>query len=161
MGAKGKDPAKRIRNQHMVPPPEGHWGGVLREEREKKGWSQTELAARASAERVSDDDREIGQNVISSWERGEVTLPRLKTMNRVEAALGLPIGFILERAAVYGFRAAQDAISALGDQQDDRITTVVAGLAQLKQTSSAERFDTTIGAINNLIAALGPGNSSS
>lgn len=55
---------------------------TLREARTRKRWTQEELEARAG----------VDQSVISKLERGVSSSPRLDTVRKLEAALGLKPG---------------------------------------------------------------------
>ncbi|HEU0114813.1 MAG TPA: helix-turn-helix transcriptional regulator [Thermomicrobiales bacterium] len=68
-------------------------GDVVRRRRLELGWSQEELAAR-----VSDADDEVRQSDISRLELGKVGLPRRARLQRIAAALGMPLGELLARS---------------------------------------------------------------
>jgi HTH-type transcriptional regulator/antitoxin HipB len=61
---------------------------TLRTARERKGWTQDELAAQAG----------VGQQTISRLEAG-IGDPKLTTLARLEAALGLRSGALAKAAA--------------------------------------------------------------
>lgn len=68
-------------------------GDVIRRRRLQFGWSQEELAARASA---GDDD--VRQSDISRLELGKVGLPRRARLQRIAAALEMPLSELLIRS---------------------------------------------------------------
>lgn len=57
-------------------------GDRLREQREKAGWSQAELAEQSG----------VGQSYLSKLERGEATCPSWRTVRALEDALGIKHG---------------------------------------------------------------------
>lgn len=68
-------------------------GRVIRKRRLELGWTQEQLADRISAE-----GEYIRQSDISRIERGEIALPRRARLERIAAALGLPLGELLARS---------------------------------------------------------------
>lgn len=72
-------------------------GAVIRRRRTELGWSQEELAGRASG-----DGDEVRQSDISRLERGRVGLPRRARLLRIAAALGLSPGDLLARSGWAG-----------------------------------------------------------
>ncbi|HEX5500742.1 MAG TPA: helix-turn-helix transcriptional regulator [Thermomicrobiales bacterium] len=80
-----------------APDNEGTLGDVIRRRRLDLGWSQEELAVRASS--THDDVR---QSDISRLELGKVGLPRRARLTRIAAALDLPLGELLERSGWMG-----------------------------------------------------------
>ena len=73
-------------------------GKAIRERRIELGWSQEELAARASTDR----GQEIRQSDVSRLERDKVGLPRRERLELIAAALGLPLGELLVRSGWAG-----------------------------------------------------------
>jgi len=71
----------------------GSLGDVIRRRRLEFGWSQEELAARVGAQ--GDDVR---QSDISRLELGKVGLPRRSRLERIAAALDMPLGELLARS---------------------------------------------------------------
>ncbi len=72
-------------------------GKAIRERRIELGWSQEELAARASAR-----GREVRQSDVSRLERDKVGLPRRERLEQIAAVLGLPLGELLVRSGWAG-----------------------------------------------------------
>ena len=62
---------------------------VIRELRQKRGWSQNELAKRAG----------IKQSVLSFIESGRTKNPRVDTLSAIAAALGVPVERLIRRKA--------------------------------------------------------------
>lgn len=69
-----------------VPPKPAQFGSILRDFRERKGWSQDELGERA----------DITQSMVSAYETGRTQEPDPEIVSRIENALGLPIGTLFE-----------------------------------------------------------------
>ena len=61
---------------------------MIRELREKKGWTQTELAKRAG----------IHQGVLSYIENGRTKHPRIDTLSAIAGALGVTVEKLLKKA---------------------------------------------------------------
>ena len=61
---------------------------MIRELREKKGWTQTELARRSG----------VKQGVLSYIESGRTKHPRSDTLAAIAAALGVPVGRLIKKA---------------------------------------------------------------
>lgn len=76
-------------------------GEAVRARRLALGWSQEELAARASGAGL-----EVRQSDISRLERGRVALPRRARLERIAAALDLPLGELLARSGWAGAAVA-------------------------------------------------------
>lgn len=68
-------------------------GCVIRRRRLELGWTQEQLA-----ERISAEDEYIRQSDISRIERGDIALPRRARLERIAAALDLPLGELLARS---------------------------------------------------------------
>ena len=62
---------------------------MIRELRQKRGWSQNELAKRAG----------IKQSVLSFIESGRTKNPRVDTLSAIAAALGVPVERLIRRKA--------------------------------------------------------------
>ena len=77
-------------------------GATIRARRIELGWSQEELA-----ERISGPDGLVRQSEISRLELDKVGLPRRARLERIAAALGLPLGELLVRS---GWNAADAAV---------------------------------------------------
>ena len=90
-----------------APTGEGTLGEVIRRRRQELGWSQEELAERASV-----DGDEVRQSDVSRLEAGKVALPRRARLERIAAALGLPLGDLLARSGWAGAVESFDADSA-------------------------------------------------
>src|SRR5690242_9251699 len=88
----------------------GTLGDVIRRRRQQLGWSQEELAARASG-----PDDEVRQSDISRLELGKVGLPRRARLQRIATALDMPLGELLARSgwAAAGSTRSVPAIDAL------------------------------------------------
>lgn len=71
----------------------GSLGEVIRRRRLEFGWSQEELAVR-----VSDAGDDVRQSDISRLELGKVGLPRRARLERIAAALEMPLGELLARS---------------------------------------------------------------
>lgn len=65
-------------------------GRVLFDAREAKGWSQEQLSRVSGVSRVT----------ISKWETGQIDAPKMGTVRKLAAALGLPIGALLNPLGV-------------------------------------------------------------
>ncbi len=72
-------------------------GKAIRERRIELGWSQEELASRASVR-----GREVRQSDVSRLERDKVGLPRRERLEQIAAVLGLPVGELLVRSGWAG-----------------------------------------------------------
>lgn len=59
---------------------------MIRELRQKKGWTQTELARRAG----------VRQGVLSYIESGKTKHPRIDTLGAIAKALGVPVGKLMK-----------------------------------------------------------------
>lgn len=66
----------------------------IRKRRAEKGWSQIELAQRAT-DALGEGNGEITQSQISSYERGAVKAPALETLRALDDAFGLEPGTLL------------------------------------------------------------------
>ncbi|MBO5968276.1 MAG: helix-turn-helix transcriptional regulator [Clostridia bacterium] len=60
---------------------------MIRELREKKGWTQTELARRAG----------VKQGVLSYIESGKTKHPRSDTLGAIAFALGVPVEKLIQK----------------------------------------------------------------
>ena len=84
-------------------------GAAIRDRRAELGWTQEDLAVRANgiAGEGEPDYREwMRQSDVSRLERGKVGLPRRQRLERIAAALGLPLGELLARSGWSGAAAA-------------------------------------------------------
>lgn len=61
---------------------------MIRELRQKHGWSQSELARRAG----------VKQGVLSCIESGRTKNPRVDTLSAIAAALGVPVERLIRKA---------------------------------------------------------------
>ena len=61
---------------------------MIRELRQKKGWTQTELARRSG----------IKQGVLSYIENGRTKHPRSDTLAAIASALGVPVERLMKKA---------------------------------------------------------------
>ena len=84
----------------------GTLGGTIRRRRLELGWTQEQLAARISAE-----GEWLNQSDVSRLERGRVGLPRRARLERIAAALGLPLGDLLAHS---GWAGADRAFAGAG-----------------------------------------------
>jgi transcriptional regulator with XRE-family HTH domain len=72
-------------------------GAVIKARRQELGWTQEELA-----ERISRDGEYVRQSEISRIESGKIVLPRRDRLERIAAALDLPLGELLARSGWAG-----------------------------------------------------------
>jgi transcriptional regulator with XRE-family HTH domain len=61
---------------------------VIRELRQKRGWTQTELARKAG----------VKQSVLSYIESGKTKHPRIDTLSAIASALGVSVQRLLKKA---------------------------------------------------------------
>lgn len=61
---------------------------MIREIREKRGWTQNELARRSG----------VKQSVLSYIESGKTKHPRIDTLTAIALALGVPVEKLLKKA---------------------------------------------------------------
>lgn len=61
---------------------------MIKELREKLGWSQNELARRSG----------VKQGVLSDIESGKTRNPRIDTLMKIASALNVPVEFLVKRA---------------------------------------------------------------
>ncbi len=61
---------------------------MIRELRQKKGWTQTELARRSG----------VKQGVLSDIENGKTKHPRIDTLAMIAKALGVPVEMLIRKA---------------------------------------------------------------
>ena len=94
----------------MDQPQPGSLGSVIRARRIELGLTQAELA-----ERISDIDQLVRASDISRLEHDGVELPRRERLERLSAALDLPIGLLLARS---GWAKAGLATRSSHDRQD-------------------------------------------
>jgi transcriptional regulator with XRE-family HTH domain len=105
--------AKRTREKAPVP---GSLGAIVRAERQQRGWSQEELAARAG----------LDQHDVSRVETGKSRLPQEKTMSALAQALDIPLGLLYERANYpelsYQIPPLREELKTLGVDEQTVIT---------------------------------------
>ena len=121
-----------------APTEPGTLGEAIRRRRAALGWTQEELAERASAE----GDR-LRQSDISRLERGKVGLPHRERLERIAAALDLPLGELLARS---GWSGATDAFP---------VTTVRAASGSRRDVLVADDEPATVDALAALLEAEG------
>ena len=116
-----------------------HWrplGEAIRDRRRELGWTQEELAARASTV-----PGEVRQSDVSRLERGKVTLPRRERLEHMAAVLGLSLGDLLARSGWTGadsaFAAERPSHTARQDRQLDRLPIVAESPRQGSPDQSA------------------------
>lgn len=95
-------------------------GQVIRDRRRELGWTQEGLAARV--------DHGVAQSDVSRLERGKIMLPRRQRLERIAAALELPLGVLLARSGWAGAeRLIVDepvaAATGLGEARPERLAT--------------------------------------
>ena len=61
---------------------------MIRELRQKRGWTQTELSRRSG----------VKQGVLSYIERGKTKHPRIDTLAAIASALGVPVERLMKKA---------------------------------------------------------------
>ncbi len=61
---------------------------VIRELRQKRGWTQTELSRRSG----------VKQGVLSYIESGKTKHPRIDTLAAIASALGVPVERLMKKA---------------------------------------------------------------
>ncbi len=101
-----------------------HWrplGEAIRDRRRELGWTQEELAARAST-----FPGEVRQSDVSRLERGKVGLPRRARLERIARALGLPLGELLAGSGWVGADAAFSPAEVVPDVEPSPVARPLA-----------------------------------
>ena len=82
-------------------------GAVVKARRLEYGWTQEQLA-----ERISAEGEYVRQSEISRIENGRIALPRRERLERLAAALDLPLGVLLAQS---GWAGAEPHFQPSGD----------------------------------------------
>jgi len=117
----------------------------IKAERERRGWSQTELARRIG----------VRQNTVSQWESGDRTLTDVTIITRLADALGVTVNEVLAAGGITAIPTRADQLTALQARarQFPTVRYVQSTLRQVERHADAsdDVWTTLVGVLEDLL----------